>query len=89
MRSAVSLGLVYGMMTTAQGTSRMSVAQEIFWMIGYLGFEIMVWAGAWYFFAKVVRQGPDMASPVVHGSSVRARARSRRAARAFAYSKAK
>ncbi|HVE21881.1 MAG TPA: cytochrome ubiquinol oxidase subunit I [Acidocella sp.] len=59
--------LVYGMMTTAQGTSRMSVGEEIFWMIGYLGFEVLVWACAWYFFAKVVRQGPDMESPVVHG----------------------
>jgi cytochrome bd ubiquinol oxidase subunit I len=56
--------VVYGMMTTAQGVSRMSVASEIFWMIGYVGFEIMVWGGAWYFFAKVVRQGPDLASPV-------------------------
>ena len=59
--------VVYGMMTTAQGTSHMSVAQEIFWMIGYLGFELLVWVGAWYYFAKVMRQGPDMESPVVHG----------------------
>jgi cytochrome d ubiquinol oxidase subunit I len=59
--------VVYGMMTTAQGTSHMSVAQEIFWMIGYLGFEIAVWAGTWYFFAKAIRQGPDMDSPVLHG----------------------
>jgi cytochrome bd ubiquinol oxidase subunit I len=57
--------VVYGMMTTAQGTSRMSVAQEVFWMIGYVGFELMVWGGTWYFFAKVVRSGPDMDSPVV------------------------
>jgi cytochrome d ubiquinol oxidase subunit I len=55
------------MMTTAQGTSHMSVAQEIFWMVGYLGFEFMVWGGTWYFFAKVMRLGPDMGSPVVHG----------------------
>jgi len=59
--------LVYGMMTTAQGTSRMGAAQEIFWMIGYVGFELMVWGGTWYFFAKAVRKGPDMESPVVHG----------------------
>ena len=61
--------VVYGMMTTAQGTSRMSVAQEIFWMVGYVVFELMVWGGTWYFFAKVIRQGPDMDSPVVHGTS--------------------
>ena len=57
--------VVYGMMTTAQGTSRMSVAEEIFWMVGYVGFELLVWAGTWYFFAKVMRQGADMTSPVV------------------------
>ena len=57
--------VVYGMMTTAQGTSRMSVAQAVFWLIGYGGFELMVWGGTWYFFAKVMRQGPDMDSPVV------------------------
>jgi cytochrome bd ubiquinol oxidase subunit I len=59
--------LVYNMMTTAQGTSRMGVGQEIFWMIGYVGFEIMVWVGTWYFFAKAIRKGPDMESPVLHG----------------------
>ncbi|HTJ89002.1 MAG TPA: cytochrome ubiquinol oxidase subunit I [Acidocella sp.] len=59
--------VVYGMMTTAQGTSRMSVAQEIFWLVGYIGFEILVWGGTWYFFAKVVRHGPDMESPTVDG----------------------
>jgi cytochrome bd ubiquinol oxidase subunit I len=59
--------VVYGMMTTAQGVSHMSVAQEIFWMIGYVGFEVMVWGGTWYFFAKAIRKGPDMESPVLHG----------------------
>jgi len=57
--------VVYGMMTTAQGTSRMSVAEEVFWMVGYVGFELLVWAGTWYFFAKVMRQGADMTTPVV------------------------
>src|ERR1700686_3818224 len=57
--------VVYGMMTTAQGTSRMRVAEEIFWMVGYMIFELLVWGGTWYFFAKVMRQGPDMVSPVV------------------------
>ncbi|OYV24998.1 MAG: cytochrome ubiquinol oxidase subunit I [Acidocella sp. 20-63-7] len=59
--------VVYGMMTTAQGVSHMSVAQEVFWLVGYMGFELAVWGGAWYFFAKVVRQGPDLHSPVEHG----------------------
>jgi cytochrome bd ubiquinol oxidase subunit I len=57
--------VVYGMMTTAQGVSRMSVAQAVFWLVGYMIFELMVWGGTWYFFAKVMRQGPDMDSPVV------------------------
>jgi cytochrome d ubiquinol oxidase subunit I len=57
--------LVYGMMTTAQGTSRMSAAEEIFWMAGYVIFELLVWGGTWYFFAKVMRQGADMTTPVV------------------------
>jgi cytochrome d ubiquinol oxidase subunit I len=59
--------VVYGMMTTAQGRSHMSLGQEIFWLVGYLGFELMVWGCTWYFFAKVIRKGPDMESPVVHG----------------------
>jgi cytochrome bd ubiquinol oxidase subunit I len=59
--------VVYGMMTTAQGVSRMSVGSEIFWMVGYVLFELMVWGGTWYFFAKVMRQGPDMDSPIVRG----------------------
>jgi cytochrome bd ubiquinol oxidase subunit I len=57
--------VVYGMMTTAQGTSRMSVSAEIFWLVGYMVFELMVWGGTWYFFAKVMRRGPDMDSPIV------------------------
>ena len=57
--------IVYGMMTTAQGASRMSVAEAVFWMVGFLIFEIGVWVGAWYFFAKVMRKGPDMDSPIV------------------------
>ena len=59
--------VVYGMMTTAQGVSRMSLASEIFWIVGYAMFELMVWGGTWYFFAKVIRQGADLHSPVVSG----------------------
>lgn len=57
--------VAYGLMRTAQGVSHMSVMQEVFWLIGYALFEVMVWAGTWYFFAKVIRRGPDMDSPVV------------------------
>jgi cytochrome bd ubiquinol oxidase subunit I len=56
--------VVYGMMTTAQGVSHMRVPEAIFWLAGYVFFELMVWGGAWYFLAKLVRLGPDMASPV-------------------------
>jgi cytochrome bd ubiquinol oxidase subunit I len=57
--------VAYGMMTTAQGVSRMSVAAAAFWLAGYIIFELTVWGGTWYFFAKVMRRGPDMDSPVV------------------------
>ena len=59
--------IVHGLMRTSEGASQMSVAAEIAWLIGFGIFEIGVWAGAWYFFAKVVRQGPDLESPVVDG----------------------
>jgi cytochrome d ubiquinol oxidase subunit I len=80
--------VVYGMMTTAQGVSHMSIAQEIFWMIGYVGFEVMVWGGTWYFFAKAIRQGPDMESPVLHGRQSATHDHVEQHA-AFAYGKAK
>ncbi len=57
--------IVFGQMRVAQGMSPMTVGQEIFWLIGYVIFELAVWAGAWYFIAKVIRKGPDMDSPVV------------------------
>jgi cytochrome d ubiquinol oxidase subunit I len=56
--------VVYGMMRTSAGVSRMSVPLEIFWLIGYVGFELMVLGGAAYFIAKLIRRGPDMTSPV-------------------------
>jgi cytochrome bd ubiquinol oxidase subunit I len=61
--------VVYGMMTTAQGVSPMSVAEAALWLGGFIFFELMVWGGVWYFFAKVIRRGPDMESHVVHGTS--------------------
>jgi cytochrome d ubiquinol oxidase subunit I len=57
--------IVYHLMTTAQGVSHMTVAEAIFWLVGFVIFELGVWIGAWYFFAKVIRKGPDMDSPVV------------------------
>lgn len=57
--------VVYGLMRTSEGVSKMSLGAEIIWLIGFMLFEIIVWAGAWYFFAKVVRKGPDMDSPVI------------------------
>ena len=57
--------VVYGLMRTSQGVSHMSVALEVFWLVGYMAFELMVFGGTWYFMAKVIRKGPDMTSPVV------------------------
>jgi cytochrome d ubiquinol oxidase subunit I len=59
--------IVHGLMRTSEGASQMSVAAELAWLIGFGIFEIGVWIGAWYFFAKVVRQGPDLESPVIDG----------------------
>jgi len=56
--------VVYGLMRTSAGVSRMSVAAEIFWLVGYVGFELAVLGGAWYFIAKMIRKGPDMVTPV-------------------------
>lgn len=57
--------VVYGLMRTSAGVSHMSVAVEIAWLVGFVVFEMGVWAGAWYFFAKVIRTGPDLDSPAV------------------------
>ena len=59
--------VVFGLMRTAQGVSHMSVAEEVLWLAGYAGFELTVWAATWWFLGKVVRQGPDMTSPVMRG----------------------
>ncbi|OBS10935.1 cytochrome ubiquinol oxidase subunit I [Acidihalobacter prosperus] len=59
--------VVYGLMRTSAGVSKMSVGAEVLWLIGFIIFEMIVWGGAWYFFAKVVRKGPDMDSPVIEG----------------------
>ena len=51
--------VVYGLMRTYQGVSHMSVAQETLWFAGYVVFELTVWGGAWYFFARVIAKGVD------------------------------
>lgn len=56
--------VVYGLMRVEEGVSRMSVEAAIFWLVGFVAFELMVWGGTWYFLAKVVRKGPDMHSPI-------------------------
>ena len=59
--------VVFGMMRTAQGVSHMSVTSELFWLTGYVGFELMVWGSTWWFLSKIIRQGPIMDSPVLRG----------------------
>ena len=56
--------VVYGLMRTQDGVSHMGVAEAVVWLIGYMGFEIAVWGSVWYFLAKIMRNGPDMSSPV-------------------------
>lgn len=51
--------VVYGLMRTYQGVSHMSVTQEMIWFVGYIIFELTVWGGAWYFFARVIQKGVD------------------------------
>ena len=59
--------VVYGMMRTSDGVSHMGVAEATFWLVGYVAFELAVWGSVWYFLAKIMRQGPDLESPVVEG----------------------
>ena len=56
--------LVHGLMRTSEGVSQMSIAAEIVWFVGFLFFDLVVWAGTWYFFSKVVRKGPDLDAPL-------------------------
>lgn len=59
--------LINGLMRTSEGVSQMSITAEIVWFFGFLFFDIIVWYGAWYFFCKVIRKGPDMDSKPIHG----------------------
>lgn len=61
--------VVYGLMRTEQGVSHMGVISAAAWLVGYIFFELTVWASTWFFFTKVVRRGPDMDSPVIHGGN--------------------
>ncbi|HTI01703.1 MAG TPA: cytochrome ubiquinol oxidase subunit I [Acidisoma sp.] len=61
--------VVYGLMRTEQGVSHMDLTSAVLWLLGYIYFELIVWGSTWYFFAKVMRRGPDMESPVVHGGN--------------------
>ncbi len=63
--------VVYGLMRTEQGVTRMSNVQELFWLVGYVGFELMVWGATWWFLGKVIHQGPDVESPVPAGGRER------------------
>ena len=56
--------VVYGIMRTADGVSRMSNAQELLWLGCYVVFELAVWGSTWWFLNKIVRNGPDMTSPI-------------------------
>lgn len=56
--------VVFGLMRTSEGVSRMSVAQEVIWLVGYAGFEVMVWGATWWFLAKVIRDGPALSNPI-------------------------
>ena len=59
--------VVYGKMRTADGVSHMSVAQELIWLFGYVGFELMVWGATWWFLGKIVHRGPIMDTPIPQG----------------------
>ncbi len=59
--------VVFGLMRTSQGVSHLSVAAELLWLAGYVAFELMVWGSTWWFLAKLIRQGPNMTSPILHG----------------------
>ena len=56
--------VVYGLMRTDAGVSHMSVFQEVIWLVGYMGFELLVWGATWWFLNKLVTQGPNMDTPI-------------------------
>lgn len=56
--------VVYGLMRTEDGVSHMSVTVAALWLAGFVVFELMAVITTYYFFAKVVRIGPDLESPI-------------------------
>ena len=56
--------VVFGIMRTADGVSKMSSAQELLWLGCYMVFELAVWGATWWFLYKVVLTGPDITSPI-------------------------
>lgn len=56
--------IVNGLMRTVDGMSAMTPGLAIFWFVGFAIFEASVVIGTIWFLAKVVRQGPDLSSPV-------------------------
>ncbi|TNB48095.1 cytochrome ubiquinol oxidase subunit I [Martelella lutilitoris] len=56
--------IVYGMMRVEEGVSQMSLQIALFWLAGFVVFELAVLFGTVYFLAKVCRIGPDIESPI-------------------------
>ncbi len=56
--------VVYGLMRTSEGVSHMSIASELLWLIGYVGFELIVWGATWWFLAKIMREGPALGESI-------------------------
>ncbi len=61
--------VVFNVMRTSQGVSHMSVAAEAGWLVGYMFFELVVWGSTWWFLSKIIRQGPNMTSPILSGGT--------------------
>ena len=56
--------VVFGVMRTSEGVSHMSVTQELFWLVGYAGFELLVWGATWWFLGKIMQEGPALQNPI-------------------------
>ncbi|HTJ58950.1 MAG TPA: cytochrome ubiquinol oxidase subunit I [Devosiaceae bacterium] len=56
--------LVYGMMRTSEGVSHMSVFEGVFWLLGFVVFELAVLTGSFYYLCVIVKRGPDLTRPL-------------------------
>ncbi|HYW75508.1 MAG TPA: cytochrome ubiquinol oxidase subunit I [Gammaproteobacteria bacterium] len=54
--------VVYGLMTTSQGASHLSVAELLAWMGAILVFALLAWGVAWIIMVRIVRDGPSAES---------------------------